>query len=105
MKLGVSIKLTIGLAILILLVLLGFHMLSGDTQNNIARTKIAYIDGDYDVTFAGMTYTKTWHVRDGKVTSAPEKGYYLFWAQCDSNPDKNCYVQSPIGLTAVEEVK
>ena len=68
---------------------------SGDDRNKIARTKIEYLDGDYNVTVVGG---KTYAVRGDKVTSS-SKGYYFFWTS-----DKK-YVQVPVALSVVEEVK
>jgi hypothetical protein len=68
---------------------------SGDDRNKLARKKIEYLDGNYDVAVIGGP---TYQVRDDKVTSSP-KGYYFFWTK------NKKYVQVPIALSVVEEVK
>ena len=40
-------------------------------------------------------------VRDSKVTSEPEKGYYFFWVK---DGKKRYYVQTPIARTYIEEI-
>lgn len=68
-----------------------------DQQNQISRKVVEILDSDYLVTYANGTTTKTWSVKNGKVTST-DKGYYYFW------DDKNHYVQVPIVNTFVEEI-
>lgn len=75
-----------------------------DTQQKIMRKKIEYFDGDFKVTFvSGGQHIKEWTVRNGKITTVPQKGYYFFWAVNDKG--KKFYVQSPIARTYVEELK
>jgi hypothetical protein len=74
-----------------------------DTQQKLARKKMEYLDGDYNVTYTDQGIIKTWEVRDGKITSVAEKGYYFFWAQNDR--DKEFYVQAPINRVFIEEAK
>ena len=74
---------------------------SEDQQNKLTRVGVSWLDGDYRVTYASGDHVKSWEVRDGKVTSDPQKGYYYFWAKVDGT---KVYVQSPIGLTYVEEI-
>lgn len=76
---------------------------SQDSQQQLARKKIEYLDGDYNVTYTDQGIIKVWHVRDGKITSTPEKGYYFFWAR--NEKDKEFYVQAPINRVFIEEVK
>ncbi len=81
--------------------LLGFLTLLGgctqDVQNQLSRKVVEFMDGDYLVTFANGSTTKTWKIINGKVTST-EKGYYYFW------DEKKHYVQVPIENTFIEEV-
>lgn len=74
---------------------------SEDQQNKISRVGVSWLDGDYRVTYADGQHVKSWEVRDGKVTSDPQKGYYYFWAMIDG---KKAYVQTPIERTYVEEM-
>lgn len=74
---------------------------SEDQQNKLSRVGVSWLDGDYRVTYASGEHAKSWDVRDGKVTSDPQKGYYFFWAEVDG---KKIYVQTPIGHTYVEEI-
>ncbi len=92
-------------------ILLGFGLsvfllafLSGCTQeqqNRISRVGVSWLEGDYRVTYAEGDHVKSWEVRDGKVTSEPDKGYYFFWTQVDG---KKLYVQTPIERTYLEEL-
>ncbi|CAG7856259.1 hypothetical protein MCAMS1_00675 [biofilm metagenome] len=75
-------------------------MLSGctqDQQNQLSRRVVELMDSDYLVTYANGTTTKTWKIKNGKVTSS-DKGYYYFW---DENKH---YIQVPIENTFIEEV-
>jgi len=74
---------------------------SEDQQNKISRVGVTWLDGDYRVTFASGEHVRSWEVRDGKVTSDPQKGYYYFWAEIDG---KKAYVQTPIERTYLEEM-
>lgn len=69
-----------------------------DKQNEIFRKAIEYLDGDYKVTYANGSTSKSWIIKEGKVTSS-EKGYYYFW---DENKR---YIQTPIENTFIEEIK
>ncbi|WP_394751733.1 hypothetical protein [Crenothrix sp.] len=68
-----------------------------DQQNQMFRKGIELLDGDYLVTFANGPTTKTWLIKNGKVTST-DKGYYYFWDV------KKHYVQVPMEHTVIEEV-
>lgn len=68
-----------------------------DQQNKIFRKAVELLDSDYLVTFANGPTTKTWLIKNGKVTST-DKGYYYFWDV------KKHYVQVPIEHTVIEEV-
>jgi hypothetical protein len=85
-------------AVLLLLALAGC---SEEQQNQISRIGVTWLEGDYRVTYADGEHARTWEVRDGKVTSDPQKGYYYFWALIDG---KKAYVQTPIERTYVEEM-
>lgn len=69
-----------------------------DQQNQLARKAVEYLDGNYQITYANGSTSKTWIVRNGKVTSNP-KGYYFFW------DEKKHYVQTPIENTFIEEIE
>jgi hypothetical protein len=68
-----------------------------DQQNQLSRKVVEILDGDYLVTYANGTTTKTWKIDNGKVTSS-DKGYYYFW------DEKKHYVQVPIVNTFIEEI-
>lgn len=68
-----------------------------DQQNQFSRKMVELVDSDYLVTYANGNTTKTWTIKNGKVTST-DKGYYYFW------DDKKHYVQVPIVNTMVEEI-
>lgn len=87
---------------LLLVPLLLLGACSEEQQNKISRLGITWLEGDYRVTYADGSHVKSWEVRDGKVTTEPEKGYYYFWAQVNG---KKVYVQTPIGRTYIEEIK
>jgi major membrane immunogen (membrane-anchored lipoprotein) len=70
---------------------------SEDQQNLLSRKVVEYLDGNYQVTYANGSTSKTWTVRNGKVTSNP-KGYYFFW------DEKKHYIQTPIENTFIEEI-
>ncbi len=72
-----------------------------EQQNQISRLGVTWLEGDYRVTYADGSHVKSWEVRDGKVTSEPEKGYYFFWVKVDG---KKRYVQTPIARTYIEEL-
>ena len=75
-------------------------LLSGctqDQQNKLSRKIVEFLDGDYLVTYANGSTTKTWMIKNGKVTTS-DKGYYYFW------DEKKHYVQTPIENTFIEEM-
>lgn len=74
---------------------------SEEQQNRLSRLGVTWLEGDYRVTYAAGDHVKTWEVRDGKVTSDPERGYYYFWARVDG---EKRYVQTPIARTYIEEL-
>lgn len=69
-----------------------------DKINNANRTMDTMLGGDYKVYIAG--HDKVYIVENGKVTSVPEKGYYVFYATIDG---KKRMVQSPIATTVIEK--
>lgn len=88
---------------ILLLLFLG-ALLGGCTeeqQNRLTRLGVTWLEGNYRVTYADGEHVKSWEVRDGKVTSEPEKGYYYFWVEAE---DERYYVQTPIARTYIEEI-
>lgn len=84
----------------IVLVLLAFFALAGcDKINNASRTFDTMLGGDFDVYIQG--HPTVYHVKNGKVTSVPEKGYYVFYPTVNG---KEVMVQSPIHSTTIVEV-
>ncbi len=74
---------------------------SEEQQNRISRLGVSWLEGDYKVTFFEGSHKKEWQVKDGKVTSDPQKGYYYFWVK---EAGKKKYVQTPIERTVIEEL-
>ncbi len=74
---------------------------SEEQQNKLSRIGVTWLEGDYRVTYADGSHVKSWEIRDGKVTTEPDKGYYYFWALENG---KKIYVQTPIGRSYIEEV-
>ena len=88
---------------ILLLLFLGL-LLGGCTeeqQNRLNRLGVTWLEGNYRVTYADGEHVKNWEVRDSKVTSEPEKGYYYFWVEDDG---KRYYVQTPIVRSYIEEI-
>ena len=88
---------------ILVLVFLGL-LLGGCTeeqQNRLNRLGVTWLEGNYRVTYADGEHVKSWEVRDGKVTSESEKGYYFFWIK---ESGKRYYVQTPIARTYIEEI-
>jgi len=80
-------------------------LLSGCTeeqQNRLSRLGVTWLEGNYRVTYADGSHVKSWTVRDSKVTSEPEKGYYYFWA---NDNGRKYYVQTPIARSYIEELE
>lgn len=71
-------------------------LLGCDKINNTSRTLDTMLGGDYDVYISG--HDTVYHVNNGKVTSVPDKGYYIFYPLIDG---KKSMVQSPIPLTTI----
>jgi len=76
---------------------------SEEQQNKLSRLGVTWLEGNYKVTFAEGNFQKSWIVRDSKVTSEPDKGYYYFWARDENG--KKYYVQTPIIRSFIEEIK
>jgi hypothetical protein len=88
----------------ILLLLSASLLLGGCTeeqQNRLNRLGVTWLEGNYRVTYADGEHVKSWVVRDSKVTSEPEKGYYYFWVR---EGKQRYYVQTPIARTYIEEI-
>ena len=88
------------------IIVLGFIIMtltacSEEQQNKISRLGVTWLEGDYKVTFTEGSHIKTWIVKDGKVTTESEKGYYYFWTNVDG---KKRYVQTPIERSYIEEI-
>ncbi len=72
-------------------------LLSGcDFFNRTERTLDTMLGGDYEVHVAG--HPTPFFVKNDKITSEPEKGYYIFYPTIDG---KKTLVQSPIALTTI----
>lgn len=72
-----------------------------EQQNKLSRLGVTWLEGDYRVTFVEGSHVRSWEVRDGKVTSEPQKGYYYFWVR---DGKERYYVQTPIARTYIEEL-
>ena len=75
---------------------------SEEQQNRLSRLGVSWLEGDYRITYADGAHVKSWVVRDGKVTSEPEKGYYFFWA---TDAQGTYYVQTPIARSYIEQIR
>jgi outer membrane lipopolysaccharide assembly protein LptE/RlpB len=69
-----------------------------DFINRSSRTMDTMLGGDYEVHVQG--FEKPFHVNNGKITSQPDKGYYIFYPTING---KRKLVQSPINLTTIIE--
>ena len=72
-----------------------------EQQNRLNRLGVTWLEGNYRVTYADGEHVKSWEVRDSKVTSEPEKGYYFFWVK---KGEQRYYVQTPIARSYIEEI-
>lgn len=70
-----------------------------DKINNASRTMDTMLGGDYKVYIVG--HSKVYTIKNGKVTSVPDKGYYVFYATIDG---KKTLVQTPIATTVIEKI-
>lgn len=67
-----------------------------DKVNHASRTMDTMLGGDFKVYVQGIE--KPFIVNNGKVTSVPEKGYYVYYPEVDG---KERLVQSPIQITTI----
>ncbi len=83
-----------------LLLIGGILVLSGcDFFNRTERTLDTMLGGDYDVHIMG--HSAPYRVLNDKITSEPEKGYYIFYPTING---KKTLVQSPIALTTIIKI-
>lgn len=82
------------------LLFIAIAILAGcDKINRANRTMDTMLGGDYDVYIQG--HKEVYHVLNGKVTSIPEKGYYVYYPTING---KETMVQSPIQITTIVKV-
>ena len=81
---------------LILLVLFVAFLSGCDKINRASRTMDTMLGGDFKVYVQGIE--EPFIVNNGKVTSIPEKGYYVYYPVVDG---KERLVQSPIHITTI----
>jgi hypothetical protein len=67
-----------------------------DKINNLNRSLDTMLGGNFDVYIQGQP--QPFRVNNGKITSVPEKGYYVFYPTIDG---KERLVQSPIQATTI----
>lgn len=83
-----------------ILLLSSIVLLSGcDFFNRTERTLDTMLGGDYDVYING--HPAPYRVDNDKITSVPEKGYYIFYPTING---KKTLVQSPIQLTTIIKI-
>jgi hypothetical protein len=70
-----------------------------DKINNMNRSLDTMLGGDFEVYVQGMP--EVFHVKNGKITSVPEKGYYVFYPIVNG---KETLVQSPIQATTIVKI-
>ena len=73
-----------------------FILTGCDKINNDNRSMDTMLGGDYEIHVIGMG--SPFYVEDGKVTSVPEKGYYVYYPLING---KEQLVQSPINSTTI----
>ncbi len=88
-------------AAVVLVVMVILNGCSEEQQNRLSRIGVTWLEGNYRITYADGEHVKTWEVKDGKVTSDPDRGYYYFWADING---ENRYVQTPITRSYIEEL-
>lgn len=81
---------------IVLLLLSIVFIASCDKINNASRTIDTMLGGDFEVHILG--HDEPYIVTNGKITSVPEKGYYIFYPKING---KKTLVQSPIQLTTI----
>jgi len=77
-------------------VLIAVSLSGCDKINEANRTLDTMVGGDFEVHILG--HEKPYYVDNGKVTSVPEKGYYIFYPTIDG---EKRMVQSPIQITTI----
>jgi len=81
----------------LLVLLISMAALSGcDKVNNASRSLDTMLGGDYNVYVQGIE--APFNVINGKVTSVPDKGYYVYYPVIEG---KERLVQSPIQITTI----
>lgn len=88
-----------------LVVLVSAILLLGgcDKINNANRAMDTMLGGDYKVYVIG--HKKIYLVDNGKVTSVPDKGYYVFYATVQGElKSKTRLVQTPIATSVIEKI-
>ena len=81
---------------ILVLTFLALFISGCDKVNQASRTMDTMLGGDYKVIVQGIE--EPFFVKNDKVTSIPEKGYYVFYPIIDG---KERLVQSPIQLTTI----
>jgi len=76
-----------------------FLLAGCDKINNANRSMDTMLGGDYEIHIIGMG--SPFYVEDGKVTSVPEKGYYVYYPLING---EERLVQSPIQATTIIKV-
>jgi len=76
--------------------MLVFLLSACDKVNNASRAMDTMLGGDFEVHVQGIE--NPFIVNNGKVTSVPEKGYYVYYPTIDG---KEHLVQSPIQITTI----
>lgn len=85
---------------ILLMTIIAIWVLTGcDKINNANRTMDTMLGGDYEIYVTGMG--SPFYVEGGKVTSVPEKGYYVYYPLING---KEQLVQSPIQATTIIKV-
>ena len=76
-------------------------LVKGDAVNRMERETFISRGADkYEVTVLNTGGIPKVYQTVSKVTSEVDKGYYFFWTMVNGH---KVYVQSPIGLTLIEE--
>ncbi|MFT6029430.1 MAG: hypothetical protein ACI8O8_001166 [Oleiphilaceae bacterium] len=81
---------------ILVLTFLALFITGCDKVNQASRTMDTMLGGDYKVIVQGID--EPFFVKNDKVTSISEKGYYVFYPIIDG---KERLVQSPIQLTTI----
>ncbi len=81
---------------IILLVATSYVLMGCDRVNNMNRSMDTMLGGDYRVKVLGED--EPYVVFNGKITSVPDKGYYVFYPMIDG---EKRLVQSPIQITTI----